>query len=100
MIQCKPPVTPWYNNLSLSGKRPVRIKLPLTQIQYLREVPGFHSAGHICKMKLDGTVTTYKSCASVIVLTLLNVVICSKSDSYSIMEKLGAYKILVNQHRE
>ena len=26
----------------------MRIKLPLTQIQYLREVPGFRSAGHIC----------------------------------------------------
>ena len=24
----------------------MRIKLPLTQIQYLREVPGFRSAGH------------------------------------------------------
>ena len=35
------------NNLSLAGKRPVRIKLPLTQIQYLREVLGFRSAGHI-----------------------------------------------------
>ena len=32
MIQCKPPVTPWCNNLSLAGKRPVRIKLPLTRI--------------------------------------------------------------------
>ena len=47
MIQSKPPVTRWCNNLSLAGKRPVRIKLPVTQIQYLREVPGFHSAGHI-----------------------------------------------------
>ena len=47
MIQCKPPVTRWCNNLSLAGKRPVRIKLPLTQIQYLREVPGFRSAGPI-----------------------------------------------------
>ena len=47
MIQCKPPVTPWCNNLSLPGKRPVRIKLPVTQIQYLRKVPGFRSAGHI-----------------------------------------------------
>ena len=44
MIQSKPPVTRWCNNLSLAGKRPVRIKLPLTQIQYLREVPGFRSA--------------------------------------------------------
>ena len=40
-------MTRWCNNLSLAGKRPVRIKLPLTQIQYLREVPGFRSAGHI-----------------------------------------------------
>ena len=40
MIQCNPPVTQC-NNLSLAGKRPVRIKLPLTQIQYLHEVPGF-----------------------------------------------------------
>ena len=47
MIQCKPPVTLWCNNLSLAGKRPVRIKLPLTRIQYLREVPAFRSAGHI-----------------------------------------------------
>ena len=47
MIQSKPHVTHWCNNLSLAGKRPVRIKLPLTQIQYLREVPGFRSAGHI-----------------------------------------------------
>ena len=47
MIQCKPPVTRWCNNLSLAWKRPVRIKLPLTQIQYLCEVPGFRSAGHI-----------------------------------------------------
>ena len=28
----------------------MRIKLPLTQIQYLREVPGFRSAGHILSM--------------------------------------------------
>ena len=47
MIQSKPPVTRWCNDLSLAGKRPVRIKLLLTQIQYLREVPGFRSAGHI-----------------------------------------------------
>ena len=47
MIQCKPPVTRSCNNLSFAGKRPVRIKSPLTQIQYLWEVPGFRSAGHI-----------------------------------------------------
>ena len=47
MIQCKTPVTPWCNNLSLAEKRPVRIKSPITRIQYLREVPGFRSAGHI-----------------------------------------------------
>ena len=47
MIQSKPLVTRWCNNLSLAGKRPVWINLPLTQIQYLREVPGFRSAGHI-----------------------------------------------------
>ena len=47
MIQSKPPVTRWCNNLSLAGKQPVRIKLPLTQIQYLHEVPGFRSVGHI-----------------------------------------------------
>ena len=35
------------NNLSLAGKRPVWIKLSLSQIQYLRKVPGFPSAGHI-----------------------------------------------------
>jgi len=50
MIQCKSPVTPWCNNLSLAGKRPVRIKLPLTQIQYLHKVPGFCSAGHKCQL--------------------------------------------------
>ena len=49
MIQCKPPVTRWCNNLSLAGKRPVRIKSPITRIQYLREVPGFRSAGHILR---------------------------------------------------
>ena len=56
MIQCKPPVTQWCNNLSLAGKQPVRIKLPLSQIQYLCEVPGFHSAGHIylCIPSLTG----------------------------------------------
>ena len=47
MIQCKTPVTPRCNNLSLAEKRPVRIKSPITRIQYLREVPGFRSAGHI-----------------------------------------------------
>ena len=47
MIQCKPPVAPWCNNLSLAGKRPVRIQLPLIRIQYLRGVLGFRSAGHI-----------------------------------------------------
>ena len=47
MIQCKLPVTRWCNNLSLAGKQPVWIKLPLTQIQYLRKVPGFPSAAHI-----------------------------------------------------
>ena len=47
MIQSKPLVTRWCNNLSLAGKRPVRIELPLTQTQYLHEVPGFCSAGHI-----------------------------------------------------
>ena len=47
MIRCKAPVTPWCNNLSLTEKRPVRIKSPITWIQYLREVPGFRSAGHI-----------------------------------------------------
>ena len=36
----------WCNNQSLVGKQPVRIKSPLTQIQYLREVPGFPSVGH------------------------------------------------------
>ena len=30
------PVTCWCNNLSLAGKRPVWIKLPLTHIEYLR----------------------------------------------------------------
>ena len=48
MIQCKPPVTCWCNNLSLAGKRPAQIELPLTQIQYLRKVPGFPSVGHKC----------------------------------------------------
>ena len=48
MIQCKPPVTHWHNNLSLAAKRPVRIKSPVTRVQYLREVTGFRSAGHIC----------------------------------------------------
>ena len=43
MVQYKLPVTPWCNNLSLAGKRPERIKSPLTRIQYLREVPGFRS---------------------------------------------------------
>ena len=54
MIQCKPPMTCWCNNLSFARKQPVRIKSPLIQIQYLREVPGFRSAGHIyhCKSKL------------------------------------------------
>ena len=47
MIQYKPPVTRWCNNLSLAGKQPFRIKSPLTRIQYLWEVPGFRSAGHI-----------------------------------------------------
>ena len=36
MIQSKPPVTRWCNNLNLAGKRPVRIKLPHC----------IHSAGH------------------------------------------------------
>ena len=45
-MECNPPVTRWCNNLSLAGQQPVRIKLPLSQIQYLREVPGFRSAGH------------------------------------------------------
>jgi len=44
--QCKPPATPWCNNLSIAGKRSVRIKLPLSRIQYLREVPGFRSADY------------------------------------------------------
>ena len=35
------------NNLSLAEKQPVRKNSPLTRIQYLREVPGFRSAGHI-----------------------------------------------------
>ena len=35
------------DNRTLAGKRPVQIKSPLIQIQYLQEVPGFHSAGHI-----------------------------------------------------
>ena len=39
-------MTCWCNNLNLAGKRPVRIKSPRTQIQYLWEVPGFRSAGH------------------------------------------------------
>ena len=30
----------------------VRIKFPLTRIQYLREVPGFHSADHRCGMAI------------------------------------------------
>ena len=47
MIQCKPPVTRWCNNLSLAGKQPVQIKLPLTHIQHLREVLGSCSVGHI-----------------------------------------------------
>ena len=47
MIQCKPPVTHWCNNLSLAGKRPVWIKSPITRIYYLREVPGFCLAGHL-----------------------------------------------------
>ena len=63
MIQCKPPVTPWFNNQSLSGKRPVRIKLPQTRIQYLREVPGFRSAGHIYGL-FDNTGGIVISCDS------------------------------------
>ena len=47
MIQCKTPVTPWCNSLSLAAKRPVWIKSPITRIQYLWEVPGFRSVGHI-----------------------------------------------------
>ena len=43
---------PWYNNLSLAGKRPVWIKSPLTQTKYLREVPGFRSAGHKCHHRM------------------------------------------------
>ena len=35
------------NNLSLAGKRPVQIK---SQIQYLRNVLGFHSAVTIASM--------------------------------------------------
>ena len=45
-MQCKPPVTRWCNNPSLAGKRPVWIK---SQIQYLRNVPAFRSAGHNCQ---------------------------------------------------
>ena len=36
-----------YNTL-VAGKGPVQIKLPITRIQYLREVTGFRSVGHIC----------------------------------------------------
>ena len=54
MIQSELPVTRWCNNnLSLAGKRPVQIKLPLTQIQYLCNVPGFRSACHICNCHLE-----------------------------------------------
>ena len=48
MIQSNPPVTHWCSNLNLAGKRPVRTKLPLPQIQYLRKKPVFYPAGHIC----------------------------------------------------
>ena len=63
MIQCKPPVTPWFNNPSLAGKRPVQVKLPLTRIQYLREVPGFRSAGNIYGL-FDNTGGIVISCDS------------------------------------
>ena len=56
MIQCKPPVTRWCNNLSLAGKQSVQIKSLLTRIQYLQEVPGFRSAGHIYKNLLASDV--------------------------------------------
>ena len=44
MIRSKPL---WHGG-AIAGKWPVRINLPLTQIQYLHEVLGFCSAGHIC----------------------------------------------------
>ena len=53
-------MTRWCNNLSLAGKRPVLIKLPLSQIQYLREVPGFRSTGHIrMSILIDATTWQY-----------------------------------------
>ena len=53
MMQCKPPGTRWYNNLNLAGKRPVRMKSPITRIQYLWKVPGFRSVGHILLMVIS-----------------------------------------------
>ena len=39
-------VTRWCNNLSLAGKRPVRIKIASNSNSIFAQVPGFHSAGH------------------------------------------------------
>ena len=55
MIQYKPPITPRCNNLSLAGKRPVRIKSPLTRIQYL---PGFRGSHNIMTSSLYEEVSS------------------------------------------
>jgi len=46
MISCKAPLTR-RNKPIFAGKVPLRIKLPLAQIHYLRDVRGYRSAGHI-----------------------------------------------------
>ena len=58
MMQSKSPVTRWCNNLNLAGKQPVRIKLPLTQIQSLCKVPGF--AQRVTNAVTSITVTKMK----------------------------------------
>ena len=54
MIQRKPPVTWWCNNLSLAGKQPVQIK-SLNSI--FRGCARFHSVGHIISRFANGTLT-------------------------------------------
>ena len=60
MIKSNPAVTPWCNNLCWTEKRPVQIKSSLTRIQYLKEVPGFRSAGHIWRWKEGTRMAWYK----------------------------------------
>ena len=61
MIQCKPPVTPWCNNLSLAEKRPVRIKSSLSNSNLIfAGSAGFSlSRSHIVNIYTFGTLMTF-----------------------------------------